>query len=989
MNLMRRMIPILILMLPISGWGADLRYSLHVRVETGEQRIYGEARLSADTRTTIDLSVSHLENLVVDGDFRSADREGKISVTVKGGRETVLRYEAGFPEGGVNLVDEENVFLVSRWYPVPDRLAEYMLSVALPQGFLAVSEADRITVTEEENTKTFRFQFNHPIDALHLAASKDYAVTREQYNDILIEAYFFKEDASLARTYIEHTKKYLALYEELLTPYPYKRFAIVENRYPTGYSMPTFTLLGRQVVKLPFIVKTSLGHEILHEWFGNSVYIDMAHGNWAEGITAYLADHLYADRKNEGSVYRKKILVDYAAYVNGDNATTVSDFHSRQNKAQGAIGYGKTAMLFHGLRKRYGDEMFFSALKGFIDRNLFREASWHDIQRAFEKETGDRLYSFFDSWLTRSDIPQLHVENSRVEVEQGQLLLKFDLLQKGEPYELQVPVTLHSQAGRIEQVLNIGNARESIVLPVDEVPTEVVIDGAYALMRTLHQDEIPPVLAAVMGSQKLLVVTAGKERPRYQPIIDSLGVDDTIYIEPEKVTPAMANENTLVIAGVDNAFAEALLGKQAVPESDVFLKVFKNPYNPDERVLLLHVSNRKEAKAIVGKIPHYGKYSELAFVKGRNIRKVIDESKNGITVLSRPAAIAVKPEDQATLEDILPELKKSRVIYVGERHDRYEHHINQLRVIKRLHEAGISIGVGMEMFQAPFQQVIDDYLVDRIDEGEFLKKTGYFERWRYDYNLYKPIIDYLKKNRIPLVALNIEGGISRKVARQGIDSLIRKEKKQIPASLDFSNEQYRRDLREVFALHGKETSLTDFNFFLQAQVLWDEGMAEAAYRFLENHPDRNLVVIAGNGHIRHHYGIPDRLFRRSGDLYSVVVQDEEIEPGIADYILLTTRIRGKKSPRLGVEIGEEEGGLLVAGVVDKSPAKKAGGKKGDILVRFKGKPITSLSDLKIGLFYTSFGDKVSMGAIRDGKEVDLEIELFEQTSFSPHFKKKK
>ncbi len=195
-------------------------------------------------------------------------------------------------------------------------------------------------------------------------------------NNVDIEAYFFKEDAALAKTYMDYTKKYLKMYEAMLRPYPYKRFAIVENIFPSGYSMPTFTLLGRAVVKLPFIVKTSLGHEILHQWFGNSVYPDYFHGNWSEGITNYLADQHYAHLKNRGSDYRKQMLIDYNAYVHSDNAMPVSSFISRGNKSEAAIGYGKTAMIFHGLRLRFGDELFFSALRQFIKRNMFRQASW-------------------------------------------------------------------------------------------------------------------------------------------------------------------------------------------------------------------------------------------------------------------------------------------------------------------------------------------------------------------------------------------------------------------------------------------------------------------------------------------------------------------------------------------------------------------------------------------------------------------------------------
>lgn len=135
----------------------------------------------------------------------------------------------------------------------------------------------------------------------------------------------------------------------------------------------------------------------------------------------------------------------------------------------------------------------------------------------------------------------------------------------------------------------------------------------------------------------------------------------------------------------------------------------------------------------------------------------------------------------------------SRVIYLGERHDRFAHHINQLQIIKKLYEAGYKLAVGMEMFEVPNLKTVDDYIAGRIDEQTFLRKSDYFNKWGYDYNLYKPIIDYLKQKKIPLIALKIERDITRKVAREGIDSLTDEQAKQLPSELDFSNEQYRTD----------------------------------------------------------------------------------------------------------------------------------------------------------------------------------------------------
>ena len=982
MFITKKFIFILLICLPVTGWSANLKYALDVEINTTEHKVTGSARLKADAEKKINLSVGNLHKLKVDGNDVNTVANENISLTVQKNKEIIINYEALITDKETNFIDKDNVFLSEKWYPQPDVLAEYALSATLPDNFIATSEAEASTIQKHGGTKTFNFQFNHPLDAIHLAASARYVLKKDYYNNIAVEAYFFKEDAHLADTYIAHTKKYLAMYETMLTPYPYQRFAIVENILPTGNSMPTYTLLGNQVVNLPFIVKASLGHEILHQWFGNSVYIDFAHGNWAEGITTYLADHHYASIEGKDTAYRKQILVDYNAYVNANNAIPVSDFISRHNKAQSAIGSGKAAMFFHMLRKLYGDESFFTALREFLQQNSFRKASWHDIQRTFEKVTGEELYAYFGDWLIRKNIPRLSVENAELSVEQGQLKLNFTLLQQGEAYPLHIPVTLYTDNSKSMRFVGVTKSKENISLALDEIANKTVIDENYALMRQLAPEEIPPVLASIMGKQKLTVIISSRQRSIYQPLIDSLGIKNITYVTPDKITFPQIKENTFLIAGYDTTLADTLFGKQSVPEDGVRIKVYKNPYNTSEHIALLHTKNKKEAQAVQRKISHYGKYTELAFKNGQNTFKAISKADNGILVLSRPATRALMPDKLATINDIIPKLLSSRIIYIGEKHDKFAHHINQLLVIKKMHEAGYELAVGMEMFQRPAQQVVNDYFAGRIDERIFLQKSEYFTKWKYDYNLYKPIIDYLKQQNIPLVALNIKGDITRKVAREGIHSLPDGKKKQLPSSMDFSNEQYRGDLNKVFALHTKQQELQDFNYFLQAQTLWDEGMAESAHQFLANNPERKLVVLAGNGHVRQKYGIPERLYRRNNEPFTVVVQDEEIEDGIADYVLLTTELKGKKAPKLGVIVEEKDQDLVVVGVEHKNPAKKAGLQEGDIIKQFAGQSITSLADLKLELFYSEIGSTLKIQLKRGDKTLDKEIELFRFKQFS-------
>ena len=241
----------------------------------------------------------------------------KTSGTDKGIVE--IRYEGVFRDNNRdnnNVIGEKGISLTGLWYPQIEGLFKYRLKATLPEGYEAVSEAEGIIKNTKNGSAEFIFEFPHPIDGISLVAAKRYKIIKDSFNDIEILAYFFHEDIELAKKYIEYTKKYLKLYEGIIGKYPYKRFSVVENFLPTGYSMPTYTLLGQDVVRLPFIVETSLGHEILHQWFGNLVYIDYEKGNWAEGITTYLADHLYEEQKGKGWEYRKQALIDYASYVN-------------------------------------------------------------------------------------------------------------------------------------------------------------------------------------------------------------------------------------------------------------------------------------------------------------------------------------------------------------------------------------------------------------------------------------------------------------------------------------------------------------------------------------------------------------------------------------------------------------------------------------------------------------------------------------------------
>jgi aminopeptidase N len=251
-------------------------------------------------------------------------------------------------------------------------------------------------------------------------------------------------EAPLAQRYLDATAQYLELYNALLGPYPYPKFALVENSWESGYGMPSFTVLGSKVIRLPFIVSSSYPHEILHNWWGNGVFVDAQQGNWCEGLTAYLADHLMQEQRGSAVTYRRATLQRYTDYVSAHSEIALMAFRARHSAATAAIGYGKALMLFHMLRQQMGDSAFIKALQGFYRDYLFQRASFDALRHAFASVTGEDMSEVFLQWVARSGAPELRISAATVQPDsQGyRLSVILNQVQPGPAYRLQVPLAV-------------------------------------------------------------------------------------------------------------------------------------------------------------------------------------------------------------------------------------------------------------------------------------------------------------------------------------------------------------------------------------------------------------------------------------------------------------------------------------------------------------------------------------------------------------------
>ena len=210
-------------------------------------------------------------------------------------------------------------------------------------------------------------------------------------------------------------------------------------------------------------------------------------------------------------------------------------------------------------------------------------------------------------------------------------------------------------------------------------------------------------------------------------------------------------------------------------------------------------------------------------------------------------------------QQLIDELDQIRVVYVGERHTNPTHHSIQLEVIKALSQTTTQLVIGMEMFDHTYQPVLDQWTAGKLGETAFIEKTHWYANWRFDYGLYRGILEFAKEKGLRVVALNVPFHIPGKISVGGIASLGVDDREHLPETIDTSDTEHRAYVEEIFKMHaarGRE----NFDYFYEAQCTWEDAMAEAV---ATNLGAGKMVVLAGNGHIIRKFGIPNRAFSRT------------------------------------------------------------------------------------------------------------------------------
>lgn len=567
----------------------------------------------------------------------------------------------------LGTIGPEGIYLspAAVWYPLtPDSPCPTTVTATVPKGWsfitTGLSDAQKTTDAGTEMT----YVSKSPVEGVYIAAGP-YEIEGEKFNGVNLATFFLPDQKDLAQGYMDATKGFVSMYEKVLGPYPFEAFVVVDNFLPSGYGMPGWTLLGSEVIRLPFIKDISLGHEYVHNWFGNSMYVDYREGNWCEGLTMYLSDYKYKADKDSASAaeYRRGILMDYASYVTPENDYALTEFVSRSNPADRAIGYGKTMMVFHMLRwmcELQSPDLFMQIINDTYSEYKWQAASWSDWRKSFEKNMRNKLDWYQKQWVSQPGAPKIAIKNVEI-VEDPDYYYWTAVMDVSNlppddqrPYSFWLPVLAKMKdGGKVETATFMERGQQQIRIDGPGELASVQLDPSFQVFRHIYPDEAPLTLSKFMGDKDavLVVPSTGERAEAWKKVAEGLKTDGQEVITDDKWSSKHKKQSAWLFGGPteNRAWIELLTepgnfayrskigelfgdnGLEGIEMDTLKFKgkaltatlVTEHPKESGECMVFTLSLPGGDPVGGTRKIPHYGKYSSLVFDGENNIHKAI------------------------------------------------------------------------------------------------------------------------------------------------------------------------------------------------------------------------------------------------------------------------------------------------------------------------------------------------------------------------------
>lgn len=519
----------------------------------------------------------------------------------------------------------------SLWYPrVVDTFATYKVELKLPasqRGLVAGK-----LIEEQSSKQEYRtiFEYSHPSEGIDLIAGP-YLVSTQVYSrnngeEIQLRTYLHPQIKQFSSDYFASVKRYLSRYETQIGAYPHDTFSVVSSLKPNVFSIPTITFQSVDVLKFPVKSDAVISHDLLHNWWGNGVFADYRGGNWAEGLTTFMAHSINQQQDDHAARDTRLTWIHDLALLPTEQDIPLQAFDSRIHGVNPSIGRYKSAMFFSMLRDYLGETVFQQGIQALWSTRRFQITSWQQLQQLLEIISGRPLEKFFKQWIDQKGLPTLSIKEAKGESSTSDAYrITLTLQQSSPPYQLRVPIMIESEHGKETQWIDFTQQQQNVSIKSSSKPLFVALDPDYRLLRRLPENQMPlslhqiasnPMTQTILLSQRtdvreLASVLAMRFLKHFHRIITA--------------TPKLLTKPTLVI-GLQSEIEGFMKTHQIEPldqeiKTDSTAQVWSTRLHNGTPIVLASAENISALSAIIRRLPRHDKNSYVIFKGNQVIEK--------------------------------------------------------------------------------------------------------------------------------------------------------------------------------------------------------------------------------------------------------------------------------------------------------------------------------------------------------------------------------
>jgi len=476
------------------------------------------------------------------------------------------------------------------WYPVieqpetadPERsLSEYSLSVEAVEGFELVAGLEHVPTDEREGRLRWRSAF--PVTGMVLLGGplKRWSAP---HGDVMLHTVLDPSKEDVAADVLAASAEYLDRYEPLIGPYPYKEFTLLEAFFSSGFAFPTCTqIVGSQIsLYKQYRRHGYLDHELLHNWWGNGIFVDPRDGNWCEALASFAGNYYgyVLDGDEAGARKERRNQSNFLSAIKPEDDKPLGRYGQKDGPGRG-IAYSKGAAVFHMLERKIGTEAFFAGLRLLTAERMGKFTNWDDLRGAFERTSGTNLKPFFNQWVRHGGAPTLALAGA--DWAPGSSELAVWISQGGSDFDLDVPLRLYYGQRTVDVEATVDQPEDRVTVPCESTGlTAVELDPDYHLFRKLKPAEVMPTSNTSKRGPKLVVVVPAGDLPEeYQQVVDDFSADvlgdenhpkkghEVVVRTAKEVTPQVLSGSSVLVIGdaVRAAAVQDLLARTTNPVS--------------------------------------------------------------------------------------------------------------------------------------------------------------------------------------------------------------------------------------------------------------------------------------------------------------------------------------------------------------------------------------------------------------------------------------